>query len=59
MIEVDYSEFSRCDSCNSSFTNITIYDIWIDGDCRLSLCEECILDMMEQVKELKKEENKQ
>ena len=56
MIEVDYSEKMLCDSCYVDYKR-TLYDIWIDGECIVTLCDNCIDKLMEQIEILKGRDN--
>ena len=57
MIEVDYSEHSLCDSCCVDYKKdkLDLYDIWIDGECMVTLCDDCIDKMVKEIKILKGE----
>lgn len=54
MIEIDYSEHSLCDNCCVDYKKekLYLYDIWIDGECVITLCTNCLDDTFKQIKEL-------
>lgn len=58
MIEVDYSEHSLCDNCCVDYkkNKLDLYDIWINGECVVTLCDDCINKINEMIAYINKEE---
>ena len=56
-MDIDYSEHALCDNCCVDYkkNDLNLYDIWIDGECIVTLCDVCINKMMGRVETLRGE----
>lgn len=56
-MDIDYSERALCDNCYVDYrkNDFNLYDIWIDGECMITLCDGCINKVMEKVGTLRGE----
>lgn len=54
---IDYSEHDLCDNCCIDYKKdkLDLYDIWIEGERMITLCDNCIDKMMKKIKILKGE----